>query len=83
MITRALLSVAKMWNPGVAPKYAFVDFDERERSSLEIVYPNIQVYLCDFHREQEWNRWVNKVDNGVERSSESALKKYRTLCKSC
>ena len=51
MITRAL-SVVKMWNPEVIPKYAFVDFDEREISSLEIVYPSIQVYLCDFDREQ-------------------------------
>ena len=50
MITR-VLSVVKMWNPEVAPKYAFVDFDEREIPPLEIVYPNIQVYLCDFHRE--------------------------------
>ena len=29
MITRAL-SVVKMWNSEVAPKYTFVDFDERE-----------------------------------------------------
>ena len=51
MIARTLRAV-KMWNPEVAPKYAFVDFDEREISSWEIVYPSIQVYLCDFHREQ-------------------------------
>ena len=51
MIARTL-SAVKMWNPEVAPKYAVVDFDEREISSWEIVYPNIQVYLCDFHREQ-------------------------------
>ena len=28
MITRAL-SVVKIWNPEVEPKYAFVDFDEK------------------------------------------------------
>ena len=47
MVTRTLI-VAKMWNPEVASKYAFFDFDEREISSLQTVYPNIQVYLCDF-----------------------------------
>ena len=47
------------------PKYAFVDFDERKIVSLELIYPNIEVYLCDFHREQAWNRWVNKAENGV------------------
>ena len=51
MITRALNTI-KMWNPEVLPKYAFVDFDEREIVSLESIYPNIEVYLCDFHREQ-------------------------------
>ena len=31
MITRALKKcVVKMWKPEIAPKYAFVDFDERE-----------------------------------------------------
>lgn len=54
MMTRAL-SVVKIWNPEVAPKYALVDFDEREILSLEIICPDIQVYLCDFHRGQAWN----------------------------
>ena len=54
MMAKAL-SVVKIRNPEVAPKYAFVDFDEREILSLEIVCPDIQVYLCDFHREQAWN----------------------------
>ena len=64
MILKALNTVKK-WNPKVTPKYAFVDFDEREITALESVYPNVKVFLCDFHREQAWNRWVNKADNGV------------------
>ena len=64
MITKALNTI-KMWNPEILPKYAFVGFDEREIVSLESTYPNIAVYLCDFHREQDWNRWVNKGKNGV------------------
>ena len=64
MILEALNTVKK-WNPKVTPKHAFVDFDEREITALESVYPNVKVFLCDFHREQAWNRWVNKADNGV------------------
>ena len=64
MIAKAL-NTMKMWNPEVLPNYAFVDFDEREIVLLESTYPNIEVYLCDFHREQAWNRWVNKAKNGV------------------
>ena len=64
MITKALNKI-KFWNPSVSPKYAFVDFDERKITFLETVYPKINVFLCDFHREQAWNRWVSKADNGV------------------
>ena len=64
MITKAL-DIIKKWNPDVLPKYAFVDFDEREITALEVVYADIQVFLCDFHREQAWHRWIVKTDNGV------------------
>ena len=59
------LNTVKKWNPKVTPKYAFVDFDEMEITALESVYPNVKVFLCNFHKEQAWNRWVNKADNGV------------------
>ena len=74
-ITRALNTI-KIWNPEVLPKYAFVDFDERKIVSLEPIYPNIEVYLCDFHREQAWNRWVNKAENGVANIADQ-VKVYR------
>ena len=39
----------------VLPKYPFLDFDEREITSLEIVFGRVKVFLCDFHREQAWH----------------------------
>ena len=42
MITKALL-ILKSWSPDVNPKYAMVDFDEKEISALENVFPGI---LC-------------------------------------
>ena len=63
MITRAL-SIVKAWNLR-SHQGTYLLLLMKEISSLEIVFPNIQVYLCDFHQEQAWNRWVNKVDSGV------------------
>nr|XP_047124266.1 uncharacterized protein LOC105849580 [Hydra vulgaris] len=65
MIVKAL-TLIKSWNPDIEPKYAMVDFDEEEIYSLESVFPNIKVYLCNFHREQCWHRWISKLDNGVQ-----------------
>ena len=48
MITKTL-KIFKEWNPMVYPKYAFVDFDEREITLLEIVFERVKVFLCDFH----------------------------------
>ena len=31
----------------VSPKYAFVDFGEREITALEIVFGRVKVFLCD------------------------------------
>ena len=81
MITKALNTI-KMWNPEVLPKYAFVDFDEREIVSLESIYPNIEVYLCDFHREQAWNRWVNKAENGVANVADQVKVYLRSIAHS-
>jgi len=44
------------WNPNVSPKYAMVDYDNAEILDFETVFPNMLVYLCDFHREQAWYR---------------------------
>ena len=42
-----------------------VDSDSGEILSLENIFPSILVFLCDFHREQAWNCWVNKRTNNV------------------
>ena len=39
------------------------------------------VYLCDFHREQAWERWVNKKDNGVSGQKEEVLSKLRQIAR--
>ena len=63
MMTKSL-KIFREWNPMVSPKYAFVDFGEREITSLEIVFRRVKAFLCDFHREQAWHRWTSKIENG-------------------
>ena len=40
-----------------------VDYSEAELNGILAVFPNSEVYLCKFHREQAWTRWIR---NGKE-----------------
>ena len=44
MIMKALF-ILKSWPPDVNPKCAMVDFDEKEISAFENVFPRILVFL--------------------------------------
>jgi len=37
-------------------------------------FAECHVYICDFHREQAWERWLNKKENGL------SDKKNHVLC---
>ena len=50
MVTHTLL-ILKSWSPDANLKYALVDFDEKEISALENVFPGLLGFLSDFHRE--------------------------------
>ena len=38
--------------------------------------------LCDFHREQAWERWTSKKDNGVSQNKETLLGLMRQIARS-
>ena len=42
------MAIIKEWNPKVFPKYAFVNFDQREIISLEIIFVKVKIFLHDF-----------------------------------
>ena len=67
------LKVLKSWNPKWNPSYFMVDYSESEILALEAVFAGIQVYLCDFHREQAWVRWVNKTKHGLTKDEGEIL----------
>ena len=72
MILKALQQI-KEWNPDVNPKYGMIDFDSGEILALEEVFPGIKIFLCDFHREQAWSRWVKLQAHGVSGIAHSFL----------
>ena len=52
------LSIVKQWNPTWSPKFFLYDYSEAKIGALEQAFPNVVVYLYDFHREQAWTHWV-------------------------
>ena len=54
------------------------------RSSLiPIVITECLVYICDFHREQAWTRWVSKIQNGVSHEKDLVLSMLRHSAHAC
>ena len=56
------LAVLKRWNPNWKPSFFIIDYSEAELSAIEEAFPSTKVYLCNFHREQAWERWCKVRD---------------------
>ena len=50
------LSIISSWNPEWKPPFFMTDYSEAEMGAISTVFPTCQIYLCDFHREQAWER---------------------------
>ena len=57
LIAEALMILSEL-NVDWSPPYFMIDYSEAELNAISSVFPNSQVYLCDFHREQAWSRWI-------------------------
>ena len=67
------LKILTTWNPEWAPGYFMVDYSEAEISAIKNVFPQCKTYLCDFHREQCWERWVKERKHGLSSSDAETL----------
>ncbi|CAN8024318.1 unnamed protein product, partial [Ixodes persulcatus] len=67
------LNIFKTWNPELSPKFWMVDYSQAEINALSAAFPSSRPVLCDFHREQAWQRWLSKKENEV--GDVSAVKK--------
>ena len=63
-IKEALRVIAK-WNPEWNPPHFMTDYSDAEIAAIESVFPQCKVYLCDFHREQCWERWIKDRKHGL------------------
>ena len=52
------LEIMKQWNPQWKPQYFKTRYSEAELLVIEKCFATTKVFLCDFHREQAWERWV-------------------------
>ena len=49
------------------------DYSDAELGAIEQAFPHCKVYLCDFHREQAWERWVRDRKHGLSVSDGDVL----------
>ena len=49
------------------------DFFEMEINALNTAFEDTFVMICDFHREQSWERWVKKSEHDVEFEQQKEL----------
>ena len=74
------LRLLTSWNPKWNPSYFMTDYSEAEISALETCFPNATVYLCDFHREQAWERWTRDTKHGLSSTDSEWLLDQLRAC---
>ena len=67
------LNILKQWNPLWSPVYLMCDYSEAEILAIETAFQCATVCLCDFHREQCWERWVKNHKHGLTGNEASEL----------
>ena len=48
---------------------------------MVLKFSDCHMLLCDFHREQAWERWTSKKSNGVVDNRENILASMRQLAR--
>ena len=67
------LSIIKSWNPQWEPQFYLTDYSDTEISAVNKLFPKTKCYLCEFHREQAWERWVKDKKHGLSDAQASDL----------
>ena len=74
------LKILISWNPNWKPNYFMTDYSEAEIAALETCFPGVTVYLCDFHREQAWERWTRDSKHGLSAIDSECLLDHLRTC---
>ena len=56
------------------------DYSEAEIGALETCFPNVTVYLFDFHREQAWEQWTRDSRHGLSSTDSKWLLDQLRAC---
>ena len=59
------LQILKSWTPTWNPSFFVTDKSSVELNAVAQVHPKAVRLLCDFHRAQAQDRWINKNSNGI------------------
>ena len=76
------LGVIKQWNPSWNPSFFMTDYSEAELLAIEQVFPSAKSFICDFHREQAWERWVRDHKHGLTKEQGEELLRLLRACTS-
>ena len=52
------------------------------KQDLPVSFPDCQVFLCDFHRLQDLERWFNKENNSCSERKGHLIPKLRRIARS-
>ena len=77
---REAINILKSWNPKWNPKTFMTDYSEAESIALQSAFPGVNIYLCDFHREQAWERWVRDHKHGLTHEEGEVLLSLLRAC---
>ncbi|KAK3745279.1 hypothetical protein QZH41_003744 [Actinostola sp. cb2023] len=72
-ISEALRIIYSWNNDFWAPRFFMTDYSEAEINAIEDVFDNCTVYICDFHREQAWVRWIKRKDHNLSLEEQKQL----------
>ena len=67
------LRIIKNWNTNWCPPFFMMDYSDAEQLAINTVFPQCTVYLCDFHREQSWMRWVKDHNHNLNKDDAETL----------
>ena len=74
------LELLKQWNPQWKPKYFMTDYSKAELLATEKCFATTKVFLCNFHREQMWERWVKDHKHGLSKQEQEELLSLLRAC---
>ena len=59
-----------------------MDYSDAEMAAIQNLFPSTQIFVCDFHREQAWERWVKDKKHGLSNVQGSVLLELLRDCAS-